>query len=195
MKKDVRLMLADKEGNYVEAQVGDVVSIRRRSNGAERSVHGIIDGFTQERVRVVIDGSVSFFLPSSLAFVENGVYRGGSYAMTPYSEVARAVGLLGAGAKEEDKCIPKNDGLDEVKNEFSKFQDDLEKTVRDIVMASVEFNALMARVSGRFEGMAQAEEVEEFKRVVCEEVERRMEGFKEFVSCAGDKMLSGGKQG
>ena len=172
------MLLPGANGKLVETFVGDIVRVTTVQASAS-VMTAYVDGFTAERVKLVSCGRVGYYLPKNLVFVERG-RRDGTIPVEPYRVNRRVPEVVSirddsgsegvAGGVVRDNTARVVEILEEVSENACK-----------MVSASVEFAVTMERAKVRLADAVEASELEEVKQVASVELERRMEGFDEFV--------------
>lgn len=190
--KVTRILLSDRHGRMVEVQVGDVVRVLKRSGSEKVGCHGIVDGFTPERVRVVIDGAVSFFRDINLVFVESGKMRSSSGIGAPAATVTTGTVVERASGLDDNNGLSNLEvsAVEKARREFEVLHLECEHAVQVSIRTSVDLDVLMDRAGMRNVGERERDKLREFKRVVMDDAERRMVGFKEFVTSVSEGMLA-----
>ena len=188
--KVVKILLNDQHGRMVEVQVGDVVRVLKRSGSEKVGCHGVVDGFTPERVRVVIDGAVSFFREINLVFVETGNRHSNTGVVIPAATAESETVVENASVLGDSKRLSSLEvsAVEKTRQEFEEFQLEFERVVQVSVRASVDM--LLERAEFQNMEERKRDKLREFRKIVMDEAERRMIGFKEFVKGVAEGMLA-----
>ena len=165
----------------VETFVGDEVRIMTCTSPLENA-KAYVDGFTEGRVKVVARGRIGYYLPKNLVFVKRGM-RDGTVPVEPYRRnvVAEVPGVISVGG-DDDSVEVKSENVAEGTAEFVKFLEEVSVSANKMATTSMKFAVLMESGKQRFSnGWVLSGDLEEVKRTASIELEKRMDGFKEFV--------------
>ena len=175
------VLLPGSNRKMVDTFVGDQVRVTT-VNSPVCNQKGYVDGFTKDRVKVVAKGKIGYYLPKNLAFVKRG-RRDGTIPVEPYrpemgSDVPEIISVLG-----DDESVEVTAGT--VANatlDFEKYLEEISGVSDKMAKASVELAILMERGKQRFSnGWVLSGDLKEVGLVASTELERRLDGFKEFV--------------
>lgn len=168
------------KGKMVDTFVGDEVRVMN-VNSPMCHTKAYVDGFTNDRVKVVSKGRIGYYLPN-LVFVKRGG-RDGSIPVELYRrEASSSVPGVISVHEDDDSIDVAGDTVATANSDFVKFLEEVSKASSEVAKSSVEFAVLMERGKRRFRnGWMLSADLEEVKQAAGTELERRLKGFKEFV--------------